>query len=226
MNNQKFVITSLILIVLASVLTSLITVNFFTEPFLKGPEQEGTVEITGGILPVVDVIIIDSSVVFGISDTIQFTGVVPGGTYTTDIDPLSSSPYPFVIRNNGNVDAKIEIDERRSAVAITSGLFSDANSRLGYWVENAAPIAGEVGYDTLDDCASQGGWRRSADSCEFAFSPRCIIPIAGNRRTTAINKLKYLDNADEVFLHIFIKIANTEPGGIKNTIITLTGSQA
>ncbi|MEK6872313.1 MAG: hypothetical protein AABX16_05400, partial [Nanoarchaeota archaeon] len=144
----------------------------------------------------------------------------------TDIDPLSSSPYPFVIRNNGNVDAKIEIDERRSAVAITSGLFSDANSRLGYWVENAAPIAGEVGYDTLDDCASQGGCRRSADSCEFAFSPRCIIPIAGNRRTTAINKLKYLDNADEVFLHIFIKIANTEPGGIKNTIITLTGSQA
>ena len=66
MNNQKFLITSLVMIVLASFLTSLIGMNLFSSSILKGPSQEGTIEISGLAPSLVDVIIIDNSVVAGI----------------------------------------------------------------------------------------------------------------------------------------------------------------
>ncbi len=228
MKNNYFITLIFVCVVVVTVLTSLITVYFLQTPFLKGPGQEGTVEILGGILPVVDVIIIDSSVVAGISDIIQFSGAVPGGTYNTDIIPATSDPYPFVLRNNGNVRANIEIDERRNALQPNLGLFDDPASRLKYWIEKSAPIVGAIGYSSLDNCPLLTDCFIGA-SCVLQPDPTnaiCVIPRASNGRTLAISSLNYVDATDEAFLHILIHIDNNEPAGTKNTIVTITGSQA
>ena len=224
---NKYITMGFAFIVIIAILTSILAIYMMQKQVLKGPGQEGTVEITGGILPVVDVIIIDDSIVAGISDAIQFSGVVPGNTYTTDLDPLTPAPFPFVIRNNGNVRAHVEIDERRNALQTNSGLFDNVNSKLKYWIQKSQPIIGAPGYDTLDDCST--GDCFTGASCGLQPNPtdsNCIIPVADNGRTVAIKSLNYVDATDEAFLHILIYIDNNEPAGTKSTIITITGSQA
>ncbi len=226
---NKYSITAIFaLLIIITVITSTLTIYTLQKPFLKGPGQEGTVEITGGILPVVDVIIIDSSVVAGISDIIQFSGAVPGGTYSTDNIPSSSEPYPFVIRNNGNVRANIEIDERRSTTQLNLGLFDNTNSRLKYWAEPTFPITGAIGYSSLDNCIPLTSDCFTSSPCNIRPDPTdtsCVIPFASAGRILAISSLNYVDATDEAFLHILIHIDNAEPAGTKNTIITITGSQ-
>ena len=226
-NNFSITITFAFVLII-TVITTLTTIYFSQTELLKGPSQEGTVVITD-ILPIVDVIIIDDSIIAGISDTVEFSATAAGNSYTTDVDPLSPAPYPFVIRNNGNVRANVEIDQKRNALQPNVGLFADDASRLKYWIERSRPIAGVIGYDQIDNCIPLATDCFISAMCSTQPNPTdtgCIIPLANDGRTQAISSLNYVDASDEVFLHILIYISPAEPVGTKSTIITITGSQA
>ena len=67
---KTFFVLSLITVAVISLATSLLTVSFLQKPILGGPQQEWTVQISQ-ITSSVNVIIIDPTVIVGISDTID-----------------------------------------------------------------------------------------------------------------------------------------------------------
>ena len=233
MKSRDFFLSGLVIIVLVSLVTSILAVYIFQRGVLKGPSQEGTVDIFGGVPTVVDVIIIDDTVVAGITDAVTFSGVTLGSTHETDTNSLTlGSPYPFVVRNNGNVNAHIEIDQRRSATQTGLGLFDETNSKLKYWVEDVKPIGGVSGYSTLDNCVAVSpstscilGGSSPCSTKPSTSGTTCVIPLAASGRS-AVADVFYQDAYDEIFLHILIFVATTESGGVKSTIVTLTGSAA
>ena len=225
MQIRDFIIC-LAVVVIVSVIASLIGISIFQKPVLKAPPQEGTVSIPGGIGSNVDVIIIDGTVVTGVSDAVIFNNVTVGNSYTTDIVFNNSNDDPFVLRNNGNVIANVDISE-------SPGLFSAPDSRLKFWVDHATPYGTAPGYLNLDNCliANTGGgcFNRTTSPCINTPNPKdstCVIPRSPAIATRAVNSFEFNDAFDEVYLHILIYISGSEPSGSKNTTLTVTGSQA
>lgn len=225
MQTKNFVVVSLLIIVTVSVLTSYLGVTYLQNQMLLGPSQEGTVSFGGTIGSNVDVIIIDNSVIAGVSDTVTFPAPVTlGSTRITDTDPATSDkPYPFVVRNNGNVNARVEMSES------SPGLFTSTDSRLKAWTTQASPISGVTGYSALDNCLlsnPSGGCMTGADcvSEPNADDLSCVIPKAPSALTLA-NSLRYEDNFDEMFVNIKVKIASNEAPGTKTTTVTIVGTQ-
>ena len=221
MQNRDFIIC-LVVVVIVSVIASLIGISIFQKPVLRAPPQEGVIQIPA-ITANVDVIIIDGTVVTGIDDTVIFSPVTVGNSYTTDVIPNNSNDDPFVVRNNGNVKINVDISE-------SPGLFLDANSRLKFWVNHAAPY-GTGGYASVDACLTNnptaGCFNAATTPCTIQPNPTdnaCVIPKG--TPTRAINSFEFNDGFDETFLHILIFISNSEPPSAKSTIVTITGSQA
>ena len=233
MKNNNFFLSGLLIILLVSFATSLLTSYIFQKTVLRGPSQEGIVDISGGIPTIVDVIIIDNSVLTGITDTVAFSGVTLGSTHITSVAVTTTSPRPFVIRNNGNVNSKVEINQRRSATQTNLGLFDDANSRLKYWVADSTPIIGVAGYSSLDNCATaspSASCRVTGSLTPCAVQPNandatCTIPVFASGSATAAT-IYYQEAYDEIYLHILIYVSPTESAGTKSTIVTLVGTVA
>ena len=95
MDKKTFIISSIIIVIIVSVITSLIAISYLSTPLLA-PEQEGSVNVGGGLdTPIVDVIIIDTAVQASITDAIVFSGVVAGQTYTTTtVDNFAKNQRP------------------------------------------------------------------------------------------------------------------------------------
>ncbi|MEK6872749.1 MAG: hypothetical protein AABW90_01920, partial [Nanoarchaeota archaeon] len=129
--------------------------------------------------------------------------------------------------NNGNVKINVDISE-------SPGLFSDANSRLKFWVNQAAPYGnGTGGYANVDACLANsptvGCFDEVTTPCKTQPNPTdtiCVIPKSPALAARAINSFEFNDPNDETFLHILIRISPNEPPGAKSTTVTIIGSQA
>ena len=78
MDRKTFFIFGLILIVAVSVITSLIAVSLMKKQVLPAPYGtggEGQIQITGLESAVVNVIIIDDSIITAVTDLVSFTNV-------------------------------------------------------------------------------------------------------------------------------------------------------
>ena len=236
MENKSFFITAIVVIAVVSILTSMVGVMLF-RPVLMAPvgtEEEGLVEIAGGISGEVDVILIDENVVAGILDRVTFTSISRGDTSYTDLvdDFISDPDYPspFVIRNEGNVKADVNLVQYRDPILNTEGLFDHADSRLKYWM-------GEFDYTImdyppefsgLDDCMMSGPCVTSFPGCTSQPNPTdatCQIPIKGLAPSIQIiNGLGYSDEKDEAIMQILIYVSPNEDSGSKDTWIEIIGN--
>ena len=230
MKTKTFFVLSLITVAVISLATSLLTVSFLQKPILGGPQQEITVQ-TSPITSSVNVIIIDPTVIVGISDTIDFGTVQSGTTYST-VNPSAGAagPKPFVIRNDGNIKASVDV------YATETQLFQSSLSSLQFWTVDIYNDIGsflDAPYNVLDNCFGGAGACSAASTC--TPSSPCTMPFdvdgpggptPGDAPLRAINSLEFSNSHDNVFMHIRINVGADEPTGIKTTKIVVVGSQA
>lgn len=226
MNKKNFLVIAVILIVLVSVITSYITISAMKKKLLPAPfgtGGEGKIEVTGtGITtPVVNVIIIDDTIIATVDDVVNFTDVTKGIEYSTSSSDIQGATTirPFVIRNEGNVISNVEVYSTQQQ------LFGSASSYVKFFVEPAKNTMQGFGFGQLDDCAINGPCYAST-SCTSAAP--CNLPYStdGSVRQLAVSSLQYLDSKDEALIGIKIYVANDEGAGTKWTKFVVFGSQA
>ena len=155
MNKKTFIISSIILIIIVSIITSLIAISYLPSPLLD-PDPSGTVDIGGGLeTGNTNVIIGDGTVKVGITDAIVFDNIVRGNTYATTTAPnKDATDRPFLLRNEGTVRVNVELSQ---SYVGSYGLFISPSSTFKYWVEPAqGGWTNNAGAVVIDNCFANG----------------------------------------------------------------------
>jgi len=124
-------------------------------------------------------------------------------------DTLDNSPYPFRIRNDGNVltDLNITVD------TITDWLwnrYSESSSYFQYSIDNA------TAYSTYSEENASFNWSASATTPSWFNIPEA-------NESANIRQLNYSDITDEVEIDIRVQVPSDEPPGDKGSTIRITG---
>jgi len=214
---KNFLIWSIVVCIVAAVLTSYFTISYFMKPVLLSGQQ-GQIQVSGLESAIYNVIVVDPSVKVGISDTVTFSNVVRGQSYETDLSQYTTDkPYPFLIRNEGTDPADVK-------AYVTNNLFSDSPftgvySDVGYWVEQAMPEGGGSGaWATIDACSEQ-----CFESTPCSYGSNCKLPLGSSNAVRIVKALKKDDPNDEFLLHIKFSVPQSEPSGTKSTTLVVIG---
>jgi hypothetical protein len=245
MDNKTFIVGSIFLILIISFITSLIGVKIFQENILLAPYGAGN----QGLLDISDVdlsanvIIIDDSIDmvpptgdYGITDTIDFGAVQSGTSYLTDNTGVAG-PYPFLLRNEGNYDARVD-----ARFGISGGkLFDYSNSKVYLWVEDADGVgpdgigvgaSSDPGWKFIDDC--DDAIALGVPGCLNAYFEDCVANQQSGCELQAetlgdsikiLDSLNYENCRDEAYLHIGIEVDNSEIG-VHSATLEITGSSS
>jgi len=211
MQSRNFFISIMVVIVVVSVLTSWVGVRLM-QPVLMAPEQEGTI-MTGETMTSTNVIIIDSTVVTEISDTVDFGAISPGDQLSTD--KTGAGVYPFLLRNEGNADADVQAKFK------TSRLFTQSDSYTYLWAADADQLASiDPGWDSIDDCVTHGGCLNNLPDCGIRGD--CTLTTSD---MYILRSLNFENCVDEAYLHVGLDVSVSESGS-HSAIVEITGSQS
>jgi hypothetical protein len=114
----------------------------------------------------------------------------------------SLSPYPFVLRNDGNVNVNVTI----GADDLWTGTGA-ANPSTYYRFNSTENETGSV-------------VSTATDLVDITNMPATASPV------NVVTRLKYTNANDEVRVHIFVTVPDDEPAGSKSSTVTFTASQA
>jgi len=215
MQTKTFFIVSLLVIAIVSIVTSFIGISVLNKSVLLAPAQEGTLNIPGGVASVTNVVVEDVVV----SDTITFSGVIPGVSVRSDLLASTVNQPPHaVLKNDGNVDADISIN------FLTTRLFSDSGSNTQVWAEEAFAVSGEdPGYQNIDSCITAdptNGCINGAISCTEAAP--CTLTTSSQ---PLLVSLDFEDIKDNVYLGFILNPSTSETGS-PSAIFSITGTQS
>lgn len=207
--NQLYML--IVAIIIFSILASIITKVYFP------------LKLTGNV--VTDSGTVSVNVIAGLGIAVDANyNVVNFGTVfrTVSYDTLSNNPKPILIRNDGSVDADVQICASPDFWLSFNRLASDFRFQVDVPGPGIFPLAnGGAGADncglvTSNTCFTYTNTKTSPTNMPFQIGPSCS-PVG------AINNLKFANTNDEAELNILIKVPADEPDGAKLTTITLTG---
>jgi len=220
MKGKTFFAIGLAVVAIISVVTSLIAFTLFQKQLLAAPAPEGQIQVGGGVKrQMVNVVIIDSSTIAGISNLVNFS-VERGVENFTQIPVGGLSPAPFLIRNDGNVKANVQV------YSTNNQLFTSSSSYLKFWIEQIQdPSVYDSPWNTLDRCTPNDCF--ASTPCD-SYTNACDLPFSsdGSTKVAAIDTLEFANSRDEAVMHIRIFAADDEPAEDKWTKVVLVGSQA
>ena len=246
MQAKSFFISSIIVIAIVAIVTSYITVLYLVKPVLLSGQQ-GTITLGLGS-GTVQVIVVDNSVTTGISDTVNFSGVVRGtpgnpATYRTDlITSTLTTPWPFLLRNIGSEIARVQIyyDGGSCLEPIAGTLFCATGSYVKFWVEQAACEPGTTtsgwgclwaGGTPVINCGADGCFTTATTCSDYSGSCNSEanakdLPFTNTNRKYAIQDLKpSATGKNEAIVHIKIGVDALEPSGVKSAIFRIIATQ-
>jgi len=230
METKTFFIISLLVVGIVAGVTSLIGVSVFQKPVLLQPfgtAQQGKVDIAGGIGPgIIDVIIIDDLVIAGISDIVSFTGITKGSTVNTDLDDSTPDPYPFVLRNDGDETADVDV---YATADLFTFQYNVGGSALQFKILEPTPfdlIDADIPYqDNIDDCLAVT--LDPVFNCYLSATEIFTnVPTGAGSAVQAINDFYPFDEHDNAIMDIQITVDALEPSGTKQTTVVIVGVPA
>ncbi len=211
--NKNYIYSLLLIVIVVSIFVSV-----FTKIYLP-------IQITGN--PVTDTGTVQANVLsgLGISVSTEYNIVNFGSiTRTFSYDTLSNSPKPILIRNDGSVDADVQVCASPQFWASGNRLVSDFQFQVDVPGAGVFPLAsGGAGADncgavTSGTCFTYSGTKTTATNMPFPVGIPPVCTPAG-----AINNLKFANANDEAELNILIHVPADESTGAKSTQITITG---
>jgi len=240
MELKTFYVVGFVVVIVASILSSLVTVSLFNnkEPVLLGPEQQGLVEIGGGGLPtgIINVIIVDNNFFAGIEDTVSFINVVKENVYTTDLVNTSDAPYPFILENIGQEIADVEVYAMLPLFDYKYNTGDPLESSLKFQITEpnlaAESLANPFYQNLLDNCPVDTG-DTALGKC-FISAPDnppigqgfSYIPTGEGSKVKAIDDFYPFLDHNTAIMDIQITVSKFESPGTKATTVVIIGVPA